>query len=272
MTTKNMKLKWILAVLSSVFYISAKSQVPVLFTDFNNGLPTGWQLIDNDGLTPASAVSSFTQAWNVVEDDDSTGTGDSVLVATSWFETPGTADDYLISPAVVLGAYGNYLSFDLKSRDASNPDGFEVLFSTGGVTVADFTSNPAVFHREAVSPYWTTYTVNLDDYNLQNQSVHLAFRHFANDGFVLELDNIRLVINDPVGVNENVQTDFNIYPNPTVESVFVQAQTGSIVSVFDIHGRLITSKQVTTDRVNFNLKPGIYLVEVGGIKKKLIVR
>ncbi len=267
-----MKIKWILAVLSIVFYFSIKGQVPVLFTDFNNGFPTGWQLIDNDGLTPASAVSAFTQAWNVVEDYDSIGTGDSILVATSWFETPGVADDYLISPAVVLGAYGNYLSFDLKSRDASNPDGFEVLFSTGGITVADFTANSAVFHKEAVSPYWTTYTVNLDDYNLQNQNVHLAFRHFANDGFILELDNIRLVINDPVGVHENVQNDFNVYPNPAVESVFVHAKTGSIVSVFDIHGRLITSKQVATDRVNFNLKSGIYLVEVGGRVQKLIVR
>ena len=267
-----MKIKLILAVVSVVFYVSMTGQVPVLFTDFNNGLPTGWQLIDNDGLTPAPAVSSLTNAWNVVEDYDSTGTGDSILVATSWFETPGIADDYLISPAVVLGAYGNYLSFDLKSRDASNPDGFEVLFSTGGIAVADFTANPAIFHKEAISPYWTTYTVNLDEYNLQNQSVHLAFRHFADDGFVLELDNIRLVINDPVGVKENTQADFSMYPNPTAGSVFVQAKVGSVVSIFDISGRFITSKQVATDRVKFNLKSGVYLVKVGGSTQKLIVR
>ena len=63
------------------------------------------------------------------EDYDTLGDNDSILISTSWFETAGTADNYIVLPPLTLGPFGNYISFDCKSKDQTYPDDFEILFS-----------------------------------------------------------------------------------------------------------------------------------------------
>lgn len=254
--------------------LGSNAQVSILEADFNNGIPTGWQTIDNDNLIPYnnSNVSFMTEAWNVVEDYDSTGTGDSILVSTSWFTEAGDADDYLISPAVTLGNYGNFISFDVKSLDASNPDGFQVLYSTNGTDISDFTGNELVFSSSAVSPYWTNYSINLDDLGINNQNVHFAFRHFATDQYILALDNIAISINDPVSVKENNQTSFSFYPNPAKNSInLTNVVDNSLVTITDLNGKTVLSQIYTNSIINIDLAKGLYLIEINNSIQKLII-
>ena len=72
----------IICCLLSTFGIT---QTTVLSENFNNGFPSGWQLIDDDQGTPYNnnSVNFITDAFVMTEDYDSLGTGDSILVATS---------------------------------------------------------------------------------------------------------------------------------------------------------------------------------------------
>ena len=254
--------------------LATKAQVNILNVDFNNGIPAGWQLIDNDNLTPYANnyVNFMTDAWNVIENYDSLSIGDSILVATSWFTSPGSADDYLISPAVTLGNYGNFISFDLKSVDASNPDGFQVLYSTNGTTINEFRANPLVFDSIAISPYWTNYVVNLDDLGINNQSVYFAFRHYATDKYILALDNIAVTINDPVSVNEQERFDFSFYPNPAKNTLnLVGVKENSFVTITDLNGKIVVSEKLNSSVLSLDLAKGLYLITIDNSVQKLIV-
>ena len=117
-----MKILYSFLVLSIVNYSIA--QTTVLFEDFNNGFPAGWQMIDDDGAAPYNNpfVNFITDAFVLTEDYDSTGIGDSILVATSWLDPIVDANDFLILPSVTLGPSGNYIYFETKSIDQSYPD------------------------------------------------------------------------------------------------------------------------------------------------------
>ncbi len=268
-------MKKILFFVTSLFALTQYAQVTILNTDFNNGIPTGWQLIDNDQLVPYNdiSVNFMTAAWNVIEDYDSTGSGDSILVATSWFETSGEADDYLISPAITLGNYGNFISFDLRSIDASHPDGFQVLYSTGGTALGDFTSNPLLYDSIAISPYWTRYSVNLDEFALNNQTVHFAFRHYATDQYILALDNISIVINDPVSVEEAQTESFHFYPNPATNNItFDKVAHGELITITDLSGKLLNTSILQSNSLTVDLPQGIYLIKIKNTVQKLIIK
>ena len=110
----------------------AYSQTTVLSENFNNGFPSGWQLIDNDNAAPynSPSVNFISDAFVIYEDYDSLGIGDSILIATSWLDDSSIdADDYLILPSVTLGGGGNKLHFETKSIDQSYPDGIQLLYT-----------------------------------------------------------------------------------------------------------------------------------------------
>src|SRR5688572_10583990 len=89
-----------------------KAQVINLLTEnFNNGFPASWTRINLDGLVPHASVSFVNNAWVAYEDVDSTGVGDSVAVATSYYSPAGTANDWMISPPIPLKNHGNILSW-----------------------------------------------------------------------------------------------------------------------------------------------------------------
>lgn len=259
-----------------LIFLSVKkySQTTILNANFNNGIPVGWQMIDNDQLTPnnSESVSFMTNAWNVVENPDSTGIGDSVLMATSWFESSGTADNYLISPAVTLSNFGNYIYFDLKSLDASNPDGFQVLYSTSGTNIDDFVVNNIVFDSASISPYWTRYVVNLDEHNLNNQTIYFAFRHYATDKFILALDNINITINDPVPIKTTEKEMFSFYPNPANNYINIKGvKENTKCSIINLRGEVIKKIYITNGLLLLDIPAGVYFIKVNNIRKKIVV-
>src|SRR5687768_8709895 len=115
------------------FVITANSVnaqiVTFMSENFNSGFPASWTRINNDGLIPDAAVSFVNNAWVAYEDIDSTGIGDSVMVATSYYSPAGTADDWLITPAITLLHHGNFLNWEARSQDPSYPDGYDVMIS-----------------------------------------------------------------------------------------------------------------------------------------------
>ena len=262
-------------IITLTFLIIASNilaQNTILFEDFNDGFPAGWQTIDGDGLVPYNdpAVNFISDSWVIHEDYDTLGVNDSILISTSWFETAGTADNYIVLPPLTLGAFGNYISFDCKSKDQTYPDDFEILFSSSSLNT--FTSNPVIF--DSVGPsYWTNYIVSLDSAGITGETVYLAFRHNAYDQFILEIDNIKVFTESPMGIETEGSNEISFYPNPAKEYLTISGLDETVTySISDINGKLIQNG-TAFDRINLeNLTKGFYFLTIGNtISKKLIV-
>lgn len=160
----------------------------VLFQeDFDGSGPglAGWNVVDVDGNTPNASVAEFTDAW--IEREDYTDATNTVAASTSWYSPAGTSNDWMISPAIAIT--GNaILTWDEFAPDASYPDGYQVLISSTGNMVSDFTDSPVLTVGAANSTAFLTRTVDLSSFN--GQTIHIAWRNNSTDQFVLTIDNV----------------------------------------------------------------------------------
>lgn len=255
------KLFFILAI-SSLNSLNAQV-VPIFSENFNNGFPASWTRWNLDGLTPAAAVSFVNQAWVAYEDVDSTGTGDSVAVATSFYDPSGIANDWMVTPGILLKDHGNILKWQVKSQDASYPDGYNVYIATSAV-VDSFTANPLLFQTDFEYATWTDRQVVLDDV-YGGQTVYIAFRAKSDDQFLILVDNVQLIADTTLSVNEISQERLEIYPNPATEQVNV-AGTSVIqqIDLFDLSGKKQAGFTPMTNRFTIpvhQLEKGVYIVQ-----------
>ena len=169
------------AFFALVLLTGARAQI-LYQQDFENGFQD-IILIDNDGLTPASQLSSFTAAWNVR--GDLLG---NAAVTISWYDPAGQSDDWMITPVITGITAKTVLEWDARAFEPSTPDTYKVLVSVSGTNIGDFTdeilrvngevSNGAFYHR----------FVSLGQY--VGKSIHIAFVNISNNQYIMAVDNI----------------------------------------------------------------------------------
>lgn len=242
------------------------AQIVIYNEDFESGAPVSFTIVDNDGLTPAAAVAEFTEAWIRLADPDNPA--DTVMGSTSFFSPVGTADRWLITPAITLGAYGNVLSWEAKSHDPSFPDDYMVVVSSTDTQLASFvdTVGSVIEENEA----WTNRSVNLSEYGLDNATVFVAFVNKTTDGFKLYVDDINMLIEDTLSVQDLYSAlNVRLFPNPTTSIIEVDRDDVTSLAVIGTDGKelLVVTK---TNVINVELiSNGRYLLRVAtekGIK------
>lgn len=234
-----------------------QAQTQIYLEDFNNGIPATYTIVDNDGLTPAAATAEFTDAWISLPDPlDST---DTIVGSTSYFSPKGTANRWLITPQITLGAFGNILYWDARSHDPSFPDGYFIFASTTDTQLSSFTDTLFVVGQELAT--WTENSVNLSDFGLDNQQVYLAFVNRTYDGFKLYLDSISVFVEDPVGISENTMANIQMSPNPSNGQVHFNVSV-DLVSVYASSGQLQATFENVTSMDISNLPAGMYWVSI----------
>jgi len=171
---------------------------PIYFEDFNSGIPSGMTLTDVDGMTPASTVITTTGSFAAatILNEDCAG-------SVSWFNPLGTADDWMVTPAISLPNTSNgiNLEFDAIVFEDAYPDGVEIYVSTTGTSPSDFTgaalysSTPTIpgpittpIPGNGENDTWTTRSISLTPY--VGQTIYIAFRNNSNDMHVLGIDNV----------------------------------------------------------------------------------
>ncbi len=178
-----------LLLLSTVLMTGVSFSQTIFSEDFEGetGLPTGWTQSNVDALVPAASMNFMgTNAWIVDEVVAGTTT---CAISTSWYNPPGTSNDWLISPQVAVPGTGTYfLQFDAKAQDPSYPDGFKVYISTTGNSVADFGTTAALTVAAASSSGFANYSVPLAGYAGQN--IYFAIQNNSTDKFLLFVDNV----------------------------------------------------------------------------------
>jgi hypothetical protein len=192
----------------------------LLEEDFEGGIPAGWVVIDGDGLTPVSQMGLQPGWQSRVDYRDSNNT---VVVSPSWYSPVGQSDDWLITPAVALGA-NPCLSWMAYSQDGSFKETYEVRVATTPDTTA-FLANAAV--ETVVDASGDPHVASASLTAWANQTVYIAFRQTSVDKFVLALDDVKVS-------NVNVR-DVGVYalqygdpdPGDTVTIRFEVANYGS---------------------------------------------
>ena len=169
-------------------YCAFEVQGTILNEDFEGGaIPNTWTLLNEDGLTVNPGLGlPFNDAAFIVVDDPA---GSQAAVGTSWYMPAGTADDWLITPQVTLGA-ASVLGFEARSGDMMFPDDYEVLISTGGATPAEFIANADLLSVTGEEVAYQSYEIDLAAAGYMNEDVYIAFHLTTNDGAVLFVDNV----------------------------------------------------------------------------------
>ena len=255
-------LKNIAIVAALVYSGTLFSQVEIHSEDFDSGIPVSYSIVNNDGLQPDAAVAEFTEAWISVADPENTL--DMVAGSTSFFSPVGQADRWLITPPLNLGSFGNFISWNAKSHDASFPDDYLVLVSTTDATFSSFVDTVGSVNEEFSE--WTSRTVDLSDEGYNDQTIYVAFVNRTNDGFKLYIDDILVWKEDPAITSEIEILDLVVYPNPVQEVLMIKS-TDKIESIElkDLSGKCVVYSKSNEMNIE-HLPSGVYLATVRTIK------
>jgi hypothetical protein len=248
-----------------LFFKIGNAQITVFSTDFQSGIPSNYSIVDNDGNTPYSSMTEFIgqNAWISTQDPDSTE--NLVAAATSYFESPDSADRWLITPQITLSSFGNYLSWKSKSHDPSFPDDYLVLLSATDNSPASFTDTVGNVEQENFE--WTEREVNLSNLGLNDSSVYIAFVLRTIDGFKLYLDDFQVRGEDATGLTEPSIEDFKVYPNPFSDVIQIESDK-SIESILikDLNGK--TLLETKENKINLDiLTNGYYFIVLSSEKQ-----
>ena len=241
-----------------LFVVQLQAQTSILSTDFQTGIPSNYTLLNLDAQAPHPQVLEFASGWITTPDPENTA--DTVAAVSSYFENADTANRWLITPALTLGSFGNFINWEAKSHDPSFPDDYLVLVSTTTNDTAAFTDTIGSVQEENFE--WTFREVNLSEAGYNDSTIYVAFVLRTYDGFKLYLDDIEVRKDDPVGIAENPTIAFAVYPNPSQELINIQvSQDFQRIELKSTNGQLLRTSDQSSMNIN-DLKPGPYFLTV----------
>ncbi|MDR2085507.1 MAG: T9SS type A sorting domain-containing protein [Bacteroidales bacterium] len=153
---------------------------------------------------------------------------------------------------------------------------------TGG-TLVDFSDQNLFGGAETVFVIYNEFeqaTIDID-YTIDNGIITFIkdgeYRvYMTNDAIITHPDYTALVIagfdlTKPGGISENLSANFNIYPNPTSNYVYIETGNGIIpaVKVYSLNGRLL--QQIKNTEIDLSNYPmGFYFLSIDGKTVKVI--
>lgn len=261
--------KYIFFLTLVLTFSKINAQVTLFNVDFQNGIPSNFSIINNDGLTPDPSVSEYTSAW--ISTIDPSNVTDSIAASTSFFSPIGTASRWLVTPKVKLGSFGNFIEWNARSQDASFPDDYLVLISRTTPTIAAFEDTIAKLSAEYVD--WTTRIVDLSLKGFNDDSVYVAFVNKTNNGYKLYVDDIHIWKEDPASLIEvtNINT-VDVFPNPSTDFIKISTiDAFKSATIYSLNGQEILTS--TNQKIDVHaLENGVYFISIATSKGIVTVR
>ena len=180
-------------------------------------------------------------------------------------------EDWLIGFVEIPNGVGyNEIWVEFSTAKKYEGDPLRVVISTD----YDGNSEPSDFEWEDITD---AFDYSTGDYEwvesgaydvadlVDNHSFYIAFIYSSNDQAAAswEIDYVRVIAQDMVGVSENNATLVGLYPNPATEQVSFVLESDAQVSVFDMTGRMVNEMNVAAGNAQLNvseLENGVYFV------------
>ena len=252
--------------------LQVNGQNVLLFEDFNSGtIPVDFTTYDLDQNPLDPVMYQWMPAYASFVGVNYMG---SIFAGSpSLFTSPGTADKWLVTPAITLSDNSDTktVTFDAARGDAFSTDGVEVYVSTGN-TPADFSDSSALYSSTGIGePYigqgWGARAIDITAYS--GQTIHIGFRNNNYNQVVIGIDNIEGIEQSGTSnVDEAIlDNPINIYPNPSLGEVTVQwsgAESTAEAMLFDAHGRRLNyySNVANGSDLPLNVTPGSYILAI----------
>ena len=170
-----------------------------LETDFDNGIPSDFTLVDMDE-NPVSAPNynnaTVSDSWAANLADVKTNSA-AFSFSSCQYDYP--VENWMITPAVHIGSDAAILRWDARSMHYDLPESYKVMVSEGSSSTSDFKE---VCRVDGEGYQWQTRAVSLAPY--AGKDVYVAFVCTSDDKFILAIDNLfigepsdsRLVVKD----------------------------------------------------------------------------
>lgn len=181
--------KLVLLILAAICSLQASYAAHSVTYDFNEGLPPGTQLYDEDHNNPAPDTHTLgfdneTPWVHYFLPEDRNG----VACSTSWYSPAGTSNDWMVLPACEVTSDKYLLTWRAKASDMELRDGYTVCISTTGNKPEDFNPDAPIFETSAEMSEWTNHEVSLSKY--AGQTIWIAFVNTSNDCTFLYIDDV----------------------------------------------------------------------------------
>jgi hypothetical protein len=190
--------------------------------------------------------------------------------ASFWCAQEVTNNNYLISPVINLNnTTSPKVSFWAKSlASATNgfdPERFEVLVSTTGTNVADFTFNLGSIEEISSCCNWTQYEYDLS--NFIGDQVYIAIHHISSElAYALHIDDFKVEDNAGASVNDFNNVVFSYYPNPVKNKLTIKADKKiNAIIINNALGQVILNQKANNLDINIDtstFSKGVYYVSI----------
>ena len=162
---------------------SLAAQDTLFYENFQSGTLNGFTTEDLDGLPLGVDFEGLEGGFQVIP---VAGATDFRALGVSTFLNGGTANNWLISPAIALSAGVATLQWEGSSLsgDPAQAESYEVLVSTTGTEISDFTNVISNITAE------TTMIREADLSAFAGSTIFIAFRQNGQDRFALTIDDI----------------------------------------------------------------------------------
>ena len=264
------------SALSDEILIRWDYQKPLLFETFEEcslyGLPEGWTTDGNPTWWDWSFQGTVYYTDYYEEDfivSPHRGNKQAVLEWDS-SENPSAQDQTLITPVLTITRPTVLQFWTWVQYGTDGYDRFVVrVYDTYNGTWDD-KWDAADMPYGQINAYDEPISINLDEYIGRN--IKIGFRGYNTFGEFLAfdwfVDDVKVVPTDTtdVNVNEVAALKFNVYPNPTIDVVRIEAaQPIQNVQLMGINGVMLEDRKTNSNKVELNLEgysKGIYVVRI----------
>lgn len=182
---------------------AAGAQTTYFATGFDDGMPAGFTLHDEDRRTPSTDMQKLGFAvgtpWIVTTEGKD---NNKVACSTSWYKNAGQSNDWMVTSAIKVEDAGAVLRWRARASDKDYRDGYKVYISEKGTAVSDFDTSAPVFSSAKENYEWTSHELSLAPF--AGKTVYIAFVNDSKDKNCLFVDDIFAGIPSAVGLKLNL--------------------------------------------------------------------
>lgn len=242
----------------------------------NAGGPMGFQIFN---LSTSNATNNATATPGVDEEVRNFSAHTGQKAAVSWAGVPAAPvtanNDWLVSPAITLGASNNVLTLWVKALSPSFVESYKIGIYVGNGTPTSAANFTIISGSSAlIAPFtWQQVTQSLNAYS--GQTIRIGIQYMSSDKYMFMVDDVK-VTTGTLATDEVSKSKTSIFPNPTKGEVNIKTDKKiKSTSVLDLSGKVIS--RGNSEKVNLSsVTKGTYLLQVeftdGSTKTEKIIK